>query len=310
MSYSTPSGALNHTRIVEIIPRRQTVFVYDDAKLGPTLKLMNDHKITAIPVYRRAEGVHRCLGWLDMRTVMLYLAYGKYKNIATADGSSGALFDRNAQWNDQPVLDLLHLSPENATHWEYRAGDEVAKLLDPFIKGIHRVIVLHNGSDPNASEVCTQADMVRWVYHCHGAFAKNSDKSVEALGLLNGASLVTVTDKETALDAFRKAASKELPCVGIVDANGRLVGTISASDLKALDAEHLRFATLNVMDFLAKFSPKSVNPVSAAKQCTLRTIMSKMLQQRVHRVWICDGDHKPIGLVSMTDVIRVASHDN
>lgn len=309
MSYTTPSGALNNTRVVEIIPRRQTVFVYDDAKLGPTLKLMNDHKLTAIPVYRRAEGIHRCLGWLDMRTVMLYLAYGKFKNIASADGTSGALFDRNAQWNDQPIVDLMHLSPENAAHWEYRANDEVAKLLDPFVKGVHRVVVLHHGTDPNASEVCTQSDFVRWIFHCHSAFSRNTDKSLEALGLVNGGSVVTVTDKETALDAFRKAVTKELSSVAVVDASGRLVGTVSASDLKALDAEHLRFATLNVMDFLAKYSPRSVNPVSAAKQCSLRTVMAKMLQQRVHRVWICDGDHKPIGVVSMTDVIRAASHD-
>jgi CBS domain-containing protein len=309
MAYTTPSGALNNTRIVEIIPRRQTVYVFDDAKLGPTLKLMNDHRLTAIPVYRRAEGVHRCLGWFDMRTVMLYLAYGKFKNIATADGTSGALFDRNAQWNDQPVVDLLHLSPENAAHWEYRAGDEVAKLLDPFIKGVHRVIFLHGGSDPQASEVCTQADFVRWIFHCHSAFAKNTDKSLDALGLVSDPALVTVSDKDSALDAFRKAAAKDLHSVGVVDAAGRLVGTVSASDLKALDAEHLRFATLNVMDFLSKYSPKSVNPVSASKQCTLRAVMAKMLQQRVHRVWICDADHKPVAVVSMTDVIRTSTHE-
>jgi CBS domain-containing protein len=244
-----------------------------------------------------------------MRTVMLYLAYGKFKNIATADGSSAALFDTNVQWNEQKAVDLLQLSRENACHWEYRAHDEVAKLLDSFVKGIHRVVVLHEGSIPENSEVCTQADFVRWIYHCHSAFGRNTDKSLDALGLASGTTPVTVTDKETALDAFRKAAAKDIMAVGVVDAAGRLVATISASDLRAMDGEHLRFVTLNVMEFLKKYSPRSINPVSASKYCTLRTVVAKMLQHRIHRVWICDADHKPVAVVSMTDVIRAASLD-
>lgn len=311
MSYTSPAGALNHTRIVEILPRRKVVFVYDDAKLGPTLKLMNERGLTAIPVFKRENAVHRCLGWLDMRSIMLYLAFGKFKNIATADGSSAALFDRNVAWADQTVVDLLQLNPANAYYWEYNSNDEVAQLIDPFVKGVHRVIVA-SSSDPTSFEeadVCTQSDFVRFIFHSYSAFGRNTDKSVESLGLSVTPSLVTVPSTATALDAFRKAVAHDLHAVGVVDEGGRLVGTISASDLKALDAEHLRFATLNVLDFLRKYSPRSVKPITVSKQCILRTVIAKLLQNRLHRIWVVDGDHKPTGVISMTDVIRVATKE-
>jgi len=315
MAAKNPRGeALKETRVIEIIPQRHSVLVFDDTKLGDALKAMNASKLTAVPVYHRAEQGHKhsFSGWLNMSTIMFYLAFGKFKDIATAHGAA-PLFDPNVKWNDQPVGELIALNPENAKRFEVNASDSVSTLIEPFTKGVHRVVVKRDGGDnPATNELVTQSDLVRWIFHARYAFGETTytqrvEVADQLVGFFNHKPIV-IRDTETAIEGFRKAAIANIHGVGIVDANGVLVGTLSASDLRSLDAEHLRFATLPSIEFVKKFSPASAKPVTATKTDSLRTVMQRMLEHRVHRVWIVDAENKVVGVITMSDIIKACVH--
>jgi len=46
---------------------------------------------------------------------------------------------------------------------------------------------------------------------------------------------------------------------------------------------------------------KNPNPTWAAQ---LDTVIDRLIQSRVHRLWITDENQKPVGVVALTDVIR------
>lgn len=44
-------------------------------------------------------------------------------------------------------------------------------------------------------------------------------------------------------------------------------------------------------------------PHSASPIHSIGTVIEMMLTSRIHRVWIVDGEDKPIGVVTMSDIL-------
>ena len=95
--------------------------------------------------------------------------------------------------------------------------------------------------------------------------------------------------------------------LGIVDTNGELVGTLSASDVRGMQEQDLPQLFLPVMTFLRKRGINNRKPIFVGIESTLEEVIKEMLDGRVHRVWICSDDKKPIGVVTMTDIVRLWS---
>jgi CBS domain-containing protein len=270
------------------------------------LKAISTHRITAVPVFEGGPAdcpwAGRCIGWLDMRSIMLYLAWGKYK--VDPENSSGVVFDSKLNFGKTQVKELLRLSPENETSWVYPADKPVQLLVDAFSKGVHRALVSfppQDGKQSHRIEFVTQTDIVRWIYHSQSAFGSCLDRSIREM-IVEGKKLATIRDHDTALDGLRKASQLDLSAVGIVDSAGKLVGNLSASDLRGLDVTRLHEVVQDVRQFLQKHSPTSLQPQTVPVSATLRSAVQKMLQNRLHRVWIVDAAGAPVGVCSMTDI--------
>ncbi len=170
--------------------------------------------------------------------------------------------------------------------------------MEPFSKGVHRAIV----TDGTHNKMLTQTDVVRWISTNH-AFAKTLDKSLEALGLAT-TKLISITEQDTVLEGFRRAGNQEVHAVAIIDSKrGRLLGNLSATDLKGLEVSSIRAVEQNVIAYLSQHNPYSLNPVIVYKGDSLRLVVNKMLTLHLHRVWVVDSELRPLGVVTMSDVI-------
>ncbi|CAI5993294.1 unnamed protein product [Closterium sp. NIES-64] len=89
---------------------------------------------------------------------------------------------------------------------------------------------------------------------------------------------------------------------------GRLLGTLSVSDLRGMDAETLaQLTSMKVRDFLAhmaSLSPEGRRPsITCRMAAPLAEVMALAATNRVHRVWVTGEDDELLGVVSLTDVI-------
>jgi len=71
--------------------------------------------------------------------------------------------------------------------------------------------------------------------------------------------------------------------------------------LRDLDPANVKEVLQPVRTFLAKYSPKSLKPITCTKDTSLHDAVALMLRGRVHRSWIVEND-RPVACLSMTDV--------
>jgi CBS domain-containing protein len=85
-----------------------------------------------------------------------------------------------------------------------------------------------------------------------------------------------------------------------------LAGSLSTSDLKGLKPETLEWLQQPVLLFLSKVHGDRVpEPIVVHSAVSVQQIMEKMVNFKTHRVWVVDGRDQPIGVITMTDIVRV-----
>ena len=152
-----------------------------------------------------------------------------------------------------------------------------------------------------------------------------ADESLHELGLGRTRRVLTVSWKSPVLTALLLMHDKRLSALAIVnDGNGRLVGTISCSDVKYLFLAPELLLTLQrpVSVFIAALRQSSshwhVNltanspptavsaSVTVTPKHTLRSTVDVLLNSKVRRAWVVNESEQPIGMVSISDIVKFA----
>lgn len=136
--------------------------------------------------------------------------------------------------------------------------------------------------------------------------------------------VVTVSQSTTAGDAFHLMAKRRITSVGVVDSAGRLVGNLSASDLRVrrarassacrrlrqhvvpwqgLTADSLVRFALPVLDF----KPDHGKLVTVHRSATLAHVLKELVTHQLHRVYEVDGAGKPLLIITLTDIMRLVA---
>jgi len=121
------------------------------------------------------------------------------------------------------------------------------------------------------------------------------------------------------IEAFRLIWEKSVTGIAVVDDTGKLVATVSASDLKKLRiapiGELIKDLYQPIKNFLhirsnvkdkvemAEFPCPQENLKVAKGDDTMETIFSIMVENSIHRVFIVDDTWHPTGVVSLRDII-------
>ena len=78
------------------------------------------------------------------------------------------------------------------------------------------------------------------------------NKRIEELGFVNplGNSVISVSTSDKAIDAFIKMFYHKVNAVAVIDSLGCLAANLSASDLRGLDSNSLKYLNLPPLEFL------------------------------------------------------------
>jgi len=130
--------------------------------------------------------------------------------------------------------------------------------------------------------------------------------------------VVSITTKERAIDAFMAMHDKRVSAVAVVDDDGKIVGNISASDMKTIGYDGALLSRLfyPASEFLKLISshghvpspgnphPPAPAPVVATRDTSFRAIIGTLVNSRIHRVYVVDEAQRPIGVVGYTEMLR------
>lgn len=113
----------------------------------------------------------------------------------------------------------------------------------------------------------------------------------------------------TARQAYEQMAHREITSMPIVDDRRRCTGVISVSDTHILDspASAQLLLSLSVHDFVQR-SRGHVRPsttvIVAQRDDTLWDTVLRMIDHKIHHIYIVNSQHTPVGIVSFGDVLR------
>lgn len=116
--------------------------------------------------------------------------------------------------------------------------------------------------------------------------------------------VVDIREADTALDAARKMERTQVGSLMVVDENGKLVGMLTGRDLVLnVLAKDINASNIMVRDIMTS-RPTSIELDVAGD---IHKITKAMARARVRRLPILDGEGKPVGIVSLEDVLVKAA---
>lgn len=185
-------------------------------------------------------------------------------------------------------------------------NDPAAEAAAMFANGVHRVLVQASPSEPGV--LVTQMDLARHLTQLleRGEAKEVGNATMGKLHLLQKTPATTVPASTTVYDAMKTMLDGALSAVAVVDANGDLFGNLSLCDLLFLVVERRPALFESVESYLMLRSPESTVPVRANEDDTVITVMRRMVNNHIHRLYFADAD-KTVHVVAFTDLFDVIS---
>jgi len=299
-----PFSQCLHDSNVESIAniRKDLVSVHTTTNISDAIEVMAKQKLISVPVVE--PGSNTCYGVVDLLDIIQYIlsAAPNPETIQAHQLRSLEINGKAMSWGD--VRKAIESSGKDRFTPIYPESD-VFKMVSIFSNGIHDFpIVDHND---NLVGLVTQHAMIRHFNKCLNTeqFKYIGDKSIEYLEMNKGQVIVSVKDTYSVLFALYGMKRKQVSALAVVDKNGKLVGNFSVSDLRGLLQEEFPNFLLRVDEFLKKFHPQSMNPLFCKLSDSLKSVVHKLSQRHVHRLWIVDDDLTPVGVVSITDIMKL-----
>lgn len=307
----------------ELDARGPVVAVDDGFTVAQTLAVLRKHNFLSVPVVRKGDEA-RVLGLVNLvdivTAVVFQPVFSEYDTDTDISDVSGEVMEaaQNIAVFERPVSSLIGISRESQEIWAFDEGDPLDRVLDTFSAGVHRALCRSARAGEPSLRLFSQTDLVR---HLRGlgalapVFARpvNQTRGVRHLaGLADGGgdAVIQLKASQTALTGFRRMMSPEgapVPALPLVGDDGRVVASLSLSDLRGFRADIFNLVLLPAREFLEFVrdpkAPHDAGPVTCRPDEPLGDVIDRLLARRVHRAWVVGDRGQPVGVVSMTDVV-------
>jgi len=282
------------------------IYAQYSTPINRVVNLLSTHNIVAVPILKNGAFV----GILDILDVVTFVAFFVVKD---SEGGKPVLRSPEEEIMKKPVGDILDISIEPwnnhfvSKFFILESTETVDKALEPFSKGVRRILVRHEGS----FQLMSQTDIMKFAQKYATDLGEIMTNSLESLRLADSAgrpNLEFISGSESALEGFRKIALKKVNAIAVVDEQGKLVANLSAADLRGMKEESMKDILLPTVEFLGKVrGMKPLVPVTCCTTGSLKEVVDSAMTAKVHRVWVVDAAMKPLGVVSFSDICRKLS---
>jgi len=302
---------LVNTKAESLRPPSGVIFVCKrDDLIVDVWKGLVRHNFLSVPVLQKRGDKY--YGFVDLMDICNYAVehFGRY----TLENSEDywKLVKEDELFQKKLVRDIMvyPISRRNPFH-PVNKGYSLFHAIEILARerGLHRVPVI----DENRKliNIITQSQLVQFLHEHLNMIGEKKNKTIEMVpDALK--SVFHVHEDQLAIEAFKMMTEHALSGVAIVDSDGKLVGNISLVDLKAISPDGRMFHRLyqTAKNFILKirkeYAEKDGRPRSVVfvkPTDTLETAIRVLAEHKIHRVYVVDDEHKPIGIISLKDIL-------
>lgn len=182
---------------------------------------------------------------------------------------------------------------------------DVVKCLLDF--DVRRILVLNEHK--RLQNIITQSSVVNFIYFKQHIFGDFLDEKLSKFKS-SGNPVISVYDDDVTIEAFKLMRDLRISAVGVLDNNDKLIGTISVKDLRVIvpGLTIMQRLYVPVGEYRKKMQMETGAPelsITCTMNSTLRDILRKFHDNKIHRIWIVDKDNIPIDVVSLRDFLEI-----
>lgn len=282
-----------------------------------------EHDILGAPVWD--QNTKKYVGFFDMRDILSAVTASASKISQQKESCyNAAMLDSLREIKLGTIDPKLHLTVSYlAARNPFRSCPPDTSLEDLCHifkeKHCHRVPIVSEEKEGTDGGRCTniisQSALIKFL-STHAVKKEMEDETlldVRDKGLPYKKKVVSVVDTSPAFEAFNILDSHRLSGIAVVDEDGKIIGNTSARDIKlaAMDKGSNRMDT-DILSYLAAVRQATSIKDDRYPSChvhenaTLAHVVNLLAKTGYHRVFVVDKNVKPVGVVSVADVIRFA----
>jgi len=290
---------LEKTRVLDLSEKkkRDLVIIEESSTLKQTLHLLQKENILSVPMVSKT-GLFMCIvDVLDIASII----YHEWRHVSVELDHGHFPDDK---FFDLPISEVLHSKGKNTTF--VNTTDNLLSVIHAFKSPetghrLHRVAVLDSNK---MVDVISQSDIINFVEQNISLLPKNvAEKTAEELKIIHSPLMLTVDT--TVSDALLTLCRNKVSGIALVDSEYKLVGNLSASDLRGIQPTCFEFFTGSVLQFLS-VQASGAKPTKFVKENTkLKDIIKEIVEYKIHRIFVTTDVGFPKGVISLIDIISV-----
>jgi CBS domain-containing protein len=289
------------TRLIPLDHSKRLILIPPNAGLSDALQILHDNKILSAPVGEKHGKIH---GMVDMIDIVAFIAA---KDAEQGNSFGRPEFDIPSAFTSSPftIKDLVDYS-KNDPLVPLSRECPLQTLCKTFALGIHRVPIVGDAGTPFG--LVSQSALNQWLVQSENwQILQNTPLATSSLLDLGMLKIpLKIREDRPVLEAVRVLAESKHNSLPIVNEEDELVGSFSCGDLRSLSVNDFN----RLREPLSKFLKLScIWPVTAEPTDSVATCMARLAAERIHQLWVIGTDGKPVGVVTLTDVMRqIARH--
>jgi len=305
---SSPTIPSVYNKKLSKLFRGRLVVLPGDFTIENALRRMAKYNITSVPVLK-GKNDPTILGFAGMLDFVAHLV-----KLLSKEGTDelnlepSNLKAKTDIFRKTRIADVVDKSGRNP--FQVMNGEEsLADAVQTYLKGAHRVAITDENGD--ITGVISQWTVVNYL-----ATVPTGDKDWipilrEPLCKVNYShDVICVNGKTSTLQGFSRMHTENISSLAIVDDDGKLIGNLSVSDLKGFQLYLSDFNDLlqPVSEFLSLIRKKQMRHenfvVAFSHETLVKDVVHQMNEEIVHRAYIVDNNWKPIGVFSLSDLMK------
>jgi len=290
---------LRITKVKDILdPHKILVKTTYEEPVSDLLKKMAQAKIQSAIVVDKGVGGAGIFGFVDVLDILCHAleVARNSKDLQTETIENLKWEGKVFSWqNVGSIANISRLNPLDVVS----SNDSLLDVTKKMAAGQHRLAVVDNNSLTN---IISQSDLIRFLttraLHINNKIGKPLNQSgLSPLGVSS------VRWDVLTIDAIRYMRDYKASGVPVVNLEGKIIANFSASDLLELDEKKFSLLATPVYEYLVRTRGSTTPPIVVRPFDTVETMLLKCVVNSVHRVYIVDEDVKPIGVITLTDIL-------